>query len=403
MNTKKQRFEFPIAPEYADYWTIPDAIRELYANALDRCGMCPEKVAFHYDELQGKLRIGNKVDTKMTTRALVLGASDKNPDEIGRFGEGMKMAYLTLLRMGREVLTENVDELWKPKFDHSEVYEGQVLVLDVEECPYPSEHSVTHTLEVTRDELVDFMQTCLTFAKYAHGAEPRRFAVEEGEILLGSISAGRVYVGGMLVAGFCEGEQAGIGINIGPLYAKLGRDRKSIDDEDESLVWAMLARATKQHAEVKSVVLEDENLSLEMLRRALEAKKAVEAGKTPSKRAEIFMEQEETLRGATADAFLTRVKDHEELHETTPTHFSCSGTGRSALPEEMKRKVLYLPAKNLVPFAENFGLKPLQDMLPEAGMRAQEAMNFLLTEVPEDEREARLRIFSRMVVNYALF
>lgn len=403
MSMKLQRFEFPIAPEYADYWTAPDAIRELYANALDRCGMDPDKVAFHYDEIKGELRIGNKVESKMTTRALVLGASDKSADEIGRFGEGMKMAYLTLLRLGRKVTTENVDELWVPKFDHSETYEGQVLVLDVEELMTPHNHSVTHTLQVTRDELIDFMQTCLTFAKYAHGAEPRRFAVKEGEILLGSISAGRVYVGGMLVAALSEGEQAGIGVNISPMYAKLGRDRKSIDDEDEALVWEMLARATKEHPEVKTIAMQDDRISMELLRRAREAIKAQLNGKTLSERQALFAEQDEVMTKSAANLLQRRLAEHEERYEGTPSHFVTSGTAHSALPEDVRATVLYLPMKTLVPFAEIAGLLPLGQMMPEVDMRALDGINYLLENYEGDALKDRLQVYGKMLVNYATF
>ena len=60
--SKQQRYEYPIAPGYADYWTIPDAIRELYANALDKVGLDPSKVGFHYDDATNTLTIENSAE-----------------------------------------------------------------------------------------------------------------------------------------------------------------------------------------------------------------------------------------------------------------------------------------------------------------------------------------------------
>ena len=56
--------EFPIGRNYANYWTVPDGIRELYANMLDYAKMNPHAVEFHYDSITKCLHIANAVDNR---------------------------------------------------------------------------------------------------------------------------------------------------------------------------------------------------------------------------------------------------------------------------------------------------------------------------------------------------
>lgn len=235
--------EFPIGRNYASYWTVVDGIRELYANMLDYAKMNPNAIEFHYDSIAGRLHLANIVEEPMAIHALVLGNSNKASDEIGRFGEGMKMAYLALLREGREVKTFNVNEVWAPEFRESEQFGVETLCVEISESSH-KKMEVRHVIEVTEEEVRQFMEDTITFHKYVHGVDPFKIETEKGTVLLGATMNGHIYVGGLLVTR--NNTMTGIGIDVHPQYAKLGRDRKSIDTQDETLVYEILGDAIKE-------------------------------------------------------------------------------------------------------------------------------------------------------------
>ena len=253
---KQDIIEFPIGRGYASYWTVSDAIRELYANMLDKTGMNPTGINFHYDSLTGRLHISNSVEERMPIDALVLGNSNKASTDIGRFGEGMKMAYLALLREGREIITVNVDQVWLPSFRKSEKFGVETLCVEIQEKNGAFQHEVHHVLEVSPEEVRDFMETTLTFHRYVHGTDPYEIQTSKGRVLLGSTMNGHIYVGGLLVT---RADMYGIGLDIQPEFAKLGRDRKSIDNEDETLVHSILAEALENDPEAMQPALGKNN------------------------------------------------------------------------------------------------------------------------------------------------
>ena len=233
--------EFPIGRNYANYWTVPDGIRELYANMLDYAKMNPNAVEFHYDSITKCLHIANAVDEPMAVNALVLGNSNKEVDEIGQFGEGMKMAYLALVREGRKVTTINVDEVWTPSFQQSEQFGVETLCVEIKPNDGIQKLEVRHIIEVTEEEVRTFMENTVTFHRFVHGTEPYKIETSKGTVLLGATMNGHIYVGGLLVTR--TSSMTGIGLDIKPEFAKLGRDRKSIDNQDENLVYEIIGEA----------------------------------------------------------------------------------------------------------------------------------------------------------------
>ena len=110
----------PIATSYISHWSLEEGIRELIANARDKVGANREQMVFAVVEKEDEtydLTIGNLTDgEKLETRHLVLGVSEHRNSvaAIGQFGEGLKLALVTILRSNRqeELVIVNHDEVW---------------------------------------------------------------------------------------------------------------------------------------------------------------------------------------------------------------------------------------------------------------------------------------------------
>jgi len=130
------KIELSLAREYVPSWTISDAVRELYQNALDQETQNPLNTMFwNYDATTETLRVGNQHST-LSTNTLLLGATSKADDEntIGQFGEGYKIATLVLVRNGKRVTFYNYGarEVWKPRFVKSRRLNADVLTFFID-------------------------------------------------------------------------------------------------------------------------------------------------------------------------------------------------------------------------------------------------------------------------------
>ena len=130
------KIELTIAPNYVPNWTLVDAIRELFQNALDQQKQNNENEAsWNYDDDTGVLTISNAT-SKLTAASLLLGQTTKADDKstIGQFGEGYKIATLVLLREGQNVVFYNYGarEIWRPRFVKSRRFGTDILTFFIE-------------------------------------------------------------------------------------------------------------------------------------------------------------------------------------------------------------------------------------------------------------------------------
>ncbi len=225
------KIELTIAPNYVPTWTIVDAIRELFQNALDQQKQNPENVAsWDYDEETETFTIRNAT-SKLTAASLLLGQTTKADDKstIGQFGEGYKIATLVLLREGKNVVFYNYGarEIWRPRFVKSRRFGTSILTFFTEKKAIwervPSADLEIVVEGITPDEYYEEIVPSNLYLRNDYKV------LEENEYGNVIDLPGKVFVNGLYV---CDYEPYAYGYNFKPEHIRLDRDRKMVNDFD---------------------------------------------------------------------------------------------------------------------------------------------------------------------------
>lgn len=252
----------PICFDYVPDWTIVEAIRELFQNAKDNQTTNPENVMFwDYNKESKVLTIGNKTSV-LERNSLLIGKSSKRNDEntIGQHGEGYKIAFMVLMREGKNVTVYNYGkkEIWTSKVVKSKKYKENVPALDIKKeaiWKKVPDNNLTIVIEgITEEEYEKIKEKNLNLRK----GEYRVYAsCENGEILEDKSEKGNIYVSGLYV---CNVEELLFGYNCVPKIIKLDRDRKLLDTIDvqrcTSSLWIQIAKLA-EHAEYVAKMITD--------------------------------------------------------------------------------------------------------------------------------------------------
>lgn len=95
-----KRINYPISGRYCASWTVPMALREIIANMLDTESEYRCKYSKGWAEFEDR-------GPGFEMNCLALGeGDDKDDEQIGQFGEGMKLAMLTCVREGAQATLE---------------------------------------------------------------------------------------------------------------------------------------------------------------------------------------------------------------------------------------------------------------------------------------------------------
>lgn len=236
-----QKFELSLATGYVASWTIVEAVREFFQNALDQEAQEPDNKMFcTYDVVEEKLSIGNK-SSVLTANTLLLGTTTKKDSDctIGQFGEGYKVATLVALREGKEVVFYNYGkrEIWKPRIVKSRKYQADVLTFFVDTYVWkkvPNDNLTIEISGVTPREYVQIIATNLHL-----WTDISRLCTSYGNILLGEEHKGKVFVNGLYVT---TNKEMKFGYDVKPKYLPLDRDRRAVSSFDlvllTSKMWA---------------------------------------------------------------------------------------------------------------------------------------------------------------------
>lgn len=259
----KSKYELTISTDYVPDWTYVEAVRELFQNAIDNESVNEEnKMLIEYKD--NTLTIANKT-SKLTLDSLLLGSSTKrdDPKTIGQHGEGYKIAFMVLLREGKEVTVLNygANEIWTTKIVNSRRYNGaKVIQIEVEKNPIwkktPNNDLSIVVNGITEEEyskVVEanlFLQTDLNASEYA----------KYGRVLFDEEHKGKIFVKGLFVASMPI-LKLEYGYDFTTEGIKLDRDRRLVDSFNvrwyASSIWATLASDKEYTDKIKEMVLND--------------------------------------------------------------------------------------------------------------------------------------------------
>lgn len=217
------KYELTITPNYVSNWTVNDALREIFQNAIDESNSNPEhKMDYTYSEEDKTLIVTNKGAFLEKSTLLLGGTSKSGKNTIGQFGEGYKIATIVLLRHGLNLVINNKNETWIPRIVKSRRYGSEIVVFDVKKSKDTVDDLQFIVQGLDCNDWNDFeMNRFLSPSKY-----PKCERTEFGNILLDDEYKGKIYVCGLYI---CTNEQLCFGYDFVSSVIKLDRDRGLVD------------------------------------------------------------------------------------------------------------------------------------------------------------------------------
>ncbi len=214
-----------LSPNYVRHWTIYDALRELYQNAIDRENEDSSAfitISVSEEEPIVNLFLGN-ANTMLDKRTLLLGETSKadNKDAIGNFGEGYKLAILVLLRNGIDVKVFNDTETWTFTLEHNEQFGTKMLTVEI------TEGECNGAVEFALYNLPK--KAWSSYSQYNLRLQPEYGHIDttDCEVLTDDRNRSKIFVGGLFVNDY-KGTSL-YGYNFAPHVFPLGRDRNIIE------------------------------------------------------------------------------------------------------------------------------------------------------------------------------
>lgn len=225
------KYELSISTDYVPDWTYVEAIREIFQNALDNEIANPEnKMGFNYDEENQRLTISNKTSV-LNPESLLLGSSTKRDDKdtIGKHGEGYKIAFMVLLREGKDIKVYNYGarEIWETRLVKAKRYNNRLVpTIFINKQAIWSKvpnSDLTITIDnITSEEYKELVNKNLHLRDNVNYFE----VPENGRILIDKEEKGNIYVKGLFV---CKDKDIEYGYDFEPKLIELDRDRKLVD------------------------------------------------------------------------------------------------------------------------------------------------------------------------------
>ena len=214
------KIELSISADYAHNWTSLDGVREIIQNGIDS-ETSGNTLRIEYREATETLAIIND-GVELERAHLLLGVSAKrgNSDQIGQYGEGMKVGILALIRAGHKVLIRTGAETWTPSIEESRQFGGvKVLTWDIAKG-----RKHFDGIEVKIRAVISSMWAQICDRTLRLKGEVSSVKVANGEILFGDDEKGRIYVRGLYV---CRDSNFALGYSFNDV--ELDRDRRVID------------------------------------------------------------------------------------------------------------------------------------------------------------------------------
>jgi hypothetical protein len=237
--TNSRTYELPIARSYVKHWGMAEAVREIIQNALD------SESPFEYEFKGTTLTVRSRFAT-LPASTLLLGATSKadNPDTIGSFGEGYKIALLVLVRAGYGIRVLNGDRVWTPMFKHSRQFDAEVLCIEDTAAAAKVEGLAFEVSGLSPADIAQVRESCLFMQDHIGALTSTSY----GSIL--RERPGHLYVGGLFV---CE-TKLKFGYDVKPQHLALERDRQTVSSFDLQFLAKSMWFETQQWDEIATLI-----------------------------------------------------------------------------------------------------------------------------------------------------
>jgi hypothetical protein len=205
-------------------WGVAEAVREIMQNCIDA-----GRHEIDAEEDDGTITFTTHSGA-IGIDKLALGSTTKadSPEFIGKYGEGLKLGMVALLREGRGIVIHNGNQLWEPFIGHSQTFGCDTLQISIsDDASHGSDDVDIEVSGLTEDDFDTISDGSLEMEEAINGGEPSDTAeTEYGTIIHDDDYAGRIYVGGIFVQ---EDDDVKFGFDFKPDKVRLDRDRKLID------------------------------------------------------------------------------------------------------------------------------------------------------------------------------
>jgi len=197
MRATRTTLELTLNPGYVRNWGAWEAIRELLQNAQDAHDIGRDmEVNYITNTKEPMLRIVNQ-GVVIDRETLLMGTTSKAEDnrQRGKFGEGFKLAWLVLSRMGFTVRCRSGAEQWIPHIEHSDQFGAEVLKVECSPVKYRNAIQVD-VIGLGKEDWDEIKERCLFLSKIK---KADMIDLDYDRILTAEDKVGVLYVKGVYV------------------------------------------------------------------------------------------------------------------------------------------------------------------------------------------------------------
>lgn len=206
----KEKIVYPISTDYCSNWSVKDALREFIANALDT------GTSIRVEFKGGKGKIVDAGDG-IRLKHFIFGISEKGKEDIGQFGEGLKVASLVLARNGREVEIQTKGYTYYPCIEYNHEFDANLFTVHFKRNQRKA--GTVIRFECSEDELEE------TKALFSFFRDGRKKTLTTEHLDVFPDEPKNIYVNGLLTAQV----DCLFGYNIKDKTLVTSRDRNSVD------------------------------------------------------------------------------------------------------------------------------------------------------------------------------
>lgn len=221
--------ELTIDPKYCPVFDTFASVRELIQNAKDGdTAGYPMEVKYNKNRTQPTLQLINR-GAQLDKSSLLMGGTTKrgNSNMIGTHGDGLKVAFLTLLRQGLTIWLRTGYETWIPEISYSETYKSDLLKVKVTKSQTFENDLVVEVRGLVETDWIAIKERFL-FSPFVKLEENEKVELSAGKILLSEKYRGHLFVKGIWVSKMPGNHFFGYDLS----NVKLDRDRRLADPFD---------------------------------------------------------------------------------------------------------------------------------------------------------------------------